>query len=274
MKYTYPELGERDLLVSYFPIESPEGINRVASVIRDITELKRMEEKLRESEMRRRLNAQILIAQENERKLIAREIHDGFGSQLATVKIRVENFLQQIDKNVIGRGVESLESVIPFLQGSIQEVRRIQMNLRPSLLDDLGILPTIEWFCRVFEKTYPSIRIEKESIVEENDVSAPLKIVIYRILQEAMNNIAKHSKADLVHLSLRKIEAKVELFVQDNGQGFDLKEMLNSENSRQGLGLVNMRERTELSGGSFAIESTQGTGTMIRVSWPIEQRSS
>ena len=274
MKCTYPEFGERDLSVSYFPIESPEGINRVTSVIRDITELKRMEETLRESEMRRRLSSQILIAQENERKLIAREIHDGFGSQLATAKLRVENFLQQIGNNVTGRAEESLESVIAILQESIQEVRRIQMNLRPSILDDLGILPTIEWFCRAIEETYPNIHIEKRIIVKEKDVSTPLKIVIYRILQEAMNNIVKHSEGDLVRLSLGETEGKVELLVQDNGQGFDLKEVLNSASSGRGLGLAGIRERAELSGGSFSIETAKGTGTIIRVSWPIEQPSS
>ncbi len=269
MKYTYPELGERDLSVSYFPIESPEGINRVASVIRDITELKRIEETLRESETRRRLNAQVLIAQENERKLIAREIHDGFGSQLATVKYKVETFLQQTDNNVTGRSVESLESVIPILQESILEARRIQMNLRPSILDDLGILPTMEWFCRTFEETYPKIKVEKEIIVEESDVPPSLKTMIYRTVQEAMNNIAKHSKADLAHLSLRKTEGKIELLVQDNGQGFDLREVVGSEGSMQGFGLVSMRERTELSGGSFSIDSTEGGGTTIRASWPL-----
>ncbi len=269
MKYTYPELGERDLWVSYFPVEDPKGINRVASVIRDITEMRCMEEKLRESEIRRRLNAQILIAQENERRIIAHEIHDGFGSQLATVKYKVESFLRDMDKNVIGKAGESLESVIPVLRESLLEVQRIQMNLHPSILDDLGVLPTIEWFCREFEETYPSIRIEKEILVEENDISPSLKIVIYRTLQEAMDNIAKHSKADLAYLSLPKTGGKIELLVRDNGRGFDLKKVTGSQNSRQGFGLVSMRERTELSGGSFSIDSTEGEGTIVRASWPL-----
>lgn len=148
------------------------------------------------------------------------------------------------------------------------------MNLRPSILDDLGILPTIEWFCRAIEETYPNIHIEKRIIVKEKDVSTPLKIVIYRILQEAMNNIVKHSEGDLVRLSLGETEGKVELLVQDNGQGFDLKEVLNSASSGRGLGLAGIRERAELSGGSFSIETAKGTGTIIRVSWPIEQPSS
>ena len=271
MKYTYPELGERDLSVSYFPVEGPEGINRVATVIRDITELRCMEEKLRESEIRRRLNAQILIAQENERRMIAHEIHDSFGSQLATVKYKVENFLQDMDKARIGKAGKSLESVIPVLQESLLEVRKIQMSLRPSILDDLGLLPTIEWLCREFEQTYPKIRIQKEILAEENDISPSLKIVIYRTLQEAMNNIAQHSKADLTCLSLLKTEGKLELLVQDNGHGFDLKKAVDSKNSWQGFGLISMRERTELSSGSFSIDSTEGEGTIVRASWPLSR---
>jgi len=95
-----------------------------------------------------------------------------------------------------------------------------------------------------------------------------LKTVIYRISQEALNNIAKHSKADLVTLSLRKTDGPIELTVQDNGQGFDVEEIFSMESYKKGLGFGSMRERTELSGGSFTIESIQGKGTTIHASWP------
>jgi len=88
------------------------------------------------------------------------------------------------------------------------------------------------------------------------------------VTQEAMNNIAKHSKADLIHLSLRRREDKIELFIKDNGMGFDLEEIFSPERSQGGLGLSSMRERTELSGGTFAIESTPGKGTTVLASWP------
>jgi len=107
--------------------------------------------------------------------------------------------------------------------------------------------------------------------VEENDISPSLKIVIYRTLQEAMNNIAKHSKADLTCLSLLKTGGKLELLVQDNGHGFDLKKAVDSKNSWQGFGLISMRERTELSSGSFSIDSTEGEGTIVRASWPLSR---
>ena len=101
-----------------------------------------------------------------------------------------------------------------------------------------------------------------------------LKIVIYRVLQEALNNIAKHSKASVVLLYLRKAKQEIQLVIRDSGQGFDLEEASSRKGSAKGLGLDSMRERAELSGGSFLIESSKGTGTVIRATWPIEQLSS
>ena len=144
------------------------------------------------------------------------------------------------------------------------------MDLRPSMIDDLGLLPTLSWFCKRFETIYSHIRTEQENGIEEGEIPSALKIVIYRVAQEAMNNIAKHSKADFVRLSLRKMGKKMEVMIQDNGQGFNLESVISQENTKKGLGLSSMRERTELSGGSFGIESIEGEGTIIRASWPIE----
>jgi signal transduction histidine kinase len=156
-----------------------------------------------------------------------------------------------------------------MVRESVDEVRRMQMDLRPSTLDDLGVLATLGWFCREYQKIYSHIHIEKEIGLQENEVSTPRKVVIYRLTQEAMNNIAKHSQADLIHLSLRRMENEIELVIKDNGMGFDLEEILSPERSKRGLGLSSMRERTELSGGAFTIETTPGKGTTIRASWPL-----
>ncbi|NIS59698.1 MAG: two-component sensor histidine kinase, partial [Proteobacteria bacterium] len=124
-----------------------------------------------------------------------------------------------------------------------------------------------DWFCREFDTIYSGIRIEKKINIQENEVSGPLKTAIYRVLQEALNNVAKHSKANLANISLRSIDSTIELVVEDNGMGFDLKEALSVKSSRKGLGLSSMKERTELSGGSFAIESVKGSGTIVRAIW-------
>ncbi len=114
-----------------------------------------------------------------------------------------------------------MEKIISMTTDTIQETRRISAHLRPSMLDDLGFIPTIEWYCREFEKYYPKIRVVHRFEIEEEDVAEQLKVVIYRILQEAVTNVAKHSEADRVHISLVKFGNELNLRVQDNGCGFD-----------------------------------------------------
>ena len=249
--------------LSFNPLMTDE-VSAVCMVVMDLTERKRAEQQLKESEERlRHLSSQLLIAQENERKLLASEIHDSLGGSLGAIKFRMEQVLQK-------GGIGDPGNIIPSIQKAIEETRRIQMALRPSSLDDLGILPTLNWFFREFQKTYSSIHIKTQMNIEEKDVPDHLKTVIYRICQEAFNNIAKHSKAEVATLSLRKSD-KIELVIEDNGRGFDLEEKLYAQNPGRGLGLTSMRERAELTEGSFAIESIQGSGTTIRVSWPLER---
>lgn len=235
----------------------------------EIEKCQKIENKLRESESYlRHLSTELLTAQEKERRRVAQEIHDSIGSFLAAIKFKIEDVLSEAgDKNL--QAESALKSVTPVIQGAIDETRRIQMALRPSILDDLGILATIKWFCRQFESTYTHISIKQEIDIQEDEVVDPLKIIIFRVLQEAMNNIAKHSKADLVLLFLRKTKKEIQLVIQDNGQGFDLPEAQSRKSITRGLGLSSMRERTELSGGSFTIESIQGKGTTIHASWQI-----
>jgi signal transduction histidine kinase len=224
---------------------------------------KRAENALTQSESQiKNLTSQLLLAEEKERKRIANELHDSLGQSLNAISTSVRNALQQVGDKV-KTGFESLEGIMPIIEQSILEVRRIGMNLRPAILDDLGLLSTIGWFTREYQISYPSIRVEKQTEIQETQVPDYLKSVIYRILQEAMNNIAKHSKASLVRLSLKEKNDRVELAVEDNGIGFAM------ESITKGLGLGSMRERAEFSGGSFDIESLAGKGTMIRASWPL-----
>ena len=229
---------------------------------------KKAENALKESESQvTNLTSQLLLAEEKERKRIARELHDGLGQSLSAIAFNVRSTLERVGDKV-KTGFESLEAIMQIIQQSLDEVRRIGMNLRPALLDDLGLLPTLGWFVREYQNTDPSIRVEKKTEIEETQVPDPLKAVIYRILQEAMNNTAKHSKANLVSISLMKTkDGRMELVIEDNGIGFHM------ESIKKGLGLGSMRKRAELSGGSFDIESVKGKGTVIRASWPIEQLS-
>jgi len=238
------------------------------AVGRDITERRKAEEALRESEKQMRyLSSQILKAQEQERQRIARDLHDSIIQSLATIKINLRVNLKHLAQDQPEKTCDSFESIVSMIQDTIEEVRRVYTDLRPSMLDNLGILTTISWACREFEQTHRQIRVLTKTDVKEDEISETLKIVIYRIMQEALNNIAKHSKANLIDISLSKDDGKIHLTIEDNGCGFDVAAMLSDQNNRHGLGLVSMKERTELSGGTFTIESAEQRGTTIRSSW-------
>ena len=225
-------------------------------------------ERLKQSEKELRLlSSQLLTVQEQERGRIARELHDGIGQSLSSIKFRVEDALGQISTGLTASGISGLNNLIPLVQSTVEEVRRITMDLRPSTLDDLGILATIAWFCRELQETYSTVEINKEIAVQENEIPEPLKVVLYRVLQEALNNVVTHSGATRVTVSLvRKINT-IQLAIDDNGSGFDLKEALSADSSRRGFGLSSMRERIDLSGGHLSIETGRGKGTTVKASW-------
>ncbi|MGE5839171.1 MAG: PAS domain S-box protein, partial [Deltaproteobacteria bacterium] len=222
---------------------------------------KRLEDTLRESENKVRFFAsQCLTAQETERKRIASELHDSIAASLAAVRLRIERMAEETEP---GSGSsESLESIASRVAEITTDVRRIMADLRPSILDDLGIMAALNWFCREFQKTYSHFSVERRIGIDEHEVPDTLKTPIFRICQEAMNNCAKHSRGSLVKVSLQKEGERILLSVQDNGQGFDL------EKVNKGMGLSNIRERAELSGGASKFESAIGEGTTVRVWWP------
>ena len=245
------------------------------AIVYDMSYRKNAEQALRESEhTKRMLTAQVMSAQEKERKRIASELHDGIGQTLSAIKFYVENAIRNLNEHTIDNSAQMFQNVIPKLQDAIEEVRRISMDLRPSLLDDIGTLATLSWFCRQFQAIYESIRIELRLDIKESDIPAPLKVAIFRIVQEAMNNCAKYSQAGCIHISLINTGKEIELTVEDDGLGFDLAEVYAKvERLGGGMGLVTMKERSEFSGGIFAIESAISKGTSMRVNWPLRVTS-
>lgn len=240
----------------------------------DVTERRKAEQALRASkEELRRLSVRILSAQEAERARIARELHDSLGQSLSAVKFSMEGALGGARSDERRSQATALRGLVPMMQGAVDEVRRISMALRPSTLDDLGLLATIAWFCREFEVTHPEVSVERDLEVAEAEIPDLLKTAIYRILQEAMNNVAKHSGAERVLLTLRKAGGTLELTVRDNGRGVD-PGGTPEEGAVGGFGLKSMRERAELSGGEFRLESAPGQGTVVGAAWPLGKRDS
>ncbi len=270
-----------DFLVSVSPLYDRDGrLSGSVHVARDITHRKEAERALRRAhnglEKRvqertaelKRVSAQLLTVEEDERKRISRELHDSIGQSLAAIKFGVEGGIEQILNGATKAGVESLEAIIPVVKQASEEVRRIHTDLRPSMLDDLGILKTISWFSREFGKLYPNLSIEQGLDIQEDEVPEPVKIVIFRVLQEALNNVVKYADAELVHISLKRTAGGVELLVADKGKGFDIDQVQAKRSLTGGFGLHSMKERAELSGGSLSIKSGEGAGTTIRVFWP------
>lgn len=262
--------GDTIWVMRSFSLINYRGSPAISGIVSDVTKRHKAEEALRESGKELRIiSNQLLSAEEKERKRMARDLHDGIGQALSAIKFSVENSLRQLRKEAAHPELKSLEAVIPLTQKTIEEVRRIVKDLRPSILDDLGILATINWFCREFQNVYAGIRIKTNIYIQESNIPSPLKTVIYRILQEALNNVAKHSRADLVQLTLEKSDNRIDLKIQDNGLGFDLAKTISLKPSQRGFGLASMRERAELSGASFEIVSSAGKGTVIRVGWKV-----
>ena len=255
------------LWITASPLFDTDG-NLIGAIesIRDITGRKEAERSLQESENRlRQLSSMLITAQEEERKRVAREVHDSIASSLAAINISLGNCLNHLERGL--SAVEPLKNSIAITLNAMEESRRIMSDLRPSVLDDLGILATIDWLCRHYQTVSPDVCIEKHVTIREEEVPELLKIAIFRVLQEAMNNVVKHSEAELVNLSLVRSDGCLELTIEDNGVGFGLNTASFKGNEKGGLGIASMRERTELSGGSFAIDSSPEKGTVIRCLW-------
>ena len=232
---------------------------------------KRTDELVQANAKLQSLSSLLLITQEKERKRIAEELHDGVGQNLAALKFNVEHIINLWGEKSQDTCFLLLKRLTPKLQEIVIELSRIGKGLRPSMLDDLGVLAALSWFCREFQSVYSAIHIEKVFDIRENHIPENLKVVIFRVLQEALNNVSKHSNANQVRISLRKTNQAIEFSIKDNGRGFDVDAALSPENQRSGLGLVSMTKRTELSGGSLVIASDKETGTMIRASWPCNE---
>ncbi|MBI5604223.1 MAG: HAMP domain-containing protein [Deltaproteobacteria bacterium] len=265
-------LAEESLKKAHAELEVKVA-ERTEELSAEIEQRERTEEALRESEEELRyLSSQILVAQEKERREIAEDLHDNTWQILNTIKIDVDQLLspKTADDPMIAR--QTGKRIVSNIREAIERVRTMQGDLWPPVMGDIGLLATINWYGREFGNNHAGMTIEKQLDVMEEDVPERLKIVIYRVLQEALKNAAQHSGAGSVLLSLKKDRAgRIEFTVTDNGKGFDLEQILFRARSWAGFGLIGMKERVEHAGGIFDIRSGEGIGTTIRASWPLNE---
>jgi len=217
----------------------------------------------------KRLSRQLITAQETERSRIARELHDSIGQSLGAIKFRFEGVLNEGKESMDSAYVSGLQDIIPLIQNTVTEVRNMSMAMRPSMLDDLGLLPTMSWFQRECAASYPDLEINMQTSVTEEAIPDALKIAIFRVMQEAFNNVVKHSQATRVEIGLDSVNDTIELTIQDNGVGFDGAVAKLGGKARPGFGITSMKERVELGEGRFFIKSTEGRGTTIRACWSV-----
>jgi signal transduction histidine kinase len=238
-------------------------------------ERRRVEDAFRKSEQQLRyLSFKLLHVQEDERTHLAQRLHDSTGQTLAAIKLAVENAVRATEDGDLMQISKCLAPIAGMIQDAINEVRRLYMDLRPTVLDDFGISAALGWLTREFTELCPKIHLERQFNLDEQCIPEPLKIVIYRVVQEAFKNLAEHSQARTACLTLNRNKGVIELIITDDGQGFDVAKVFSLECCKQGLGLASMRERVNFSGGSFSVESSLGKGTRVSARWPDATSSS
>lgn len=248
-----------------FRFQDARGRKYVGGVAMDITERKQAEEILRA------LPKSIFEAQENERRRVARELHDGVSQLLASIRFRLQAFDGKIFAGDPQLEAE-LTKVKQLLETTQDEVRRIAHDLRPSVLDDLGLLPAMHSACDEFQhRTGVALELDCAPILVR--LAPVVELNLYRILQEALNNAAHHARAARVAVSLKTEEAFVELRIQDDGVGFETGVARRRTGGRSGFGLVDMRERAALVGGTLTVHSEPNRGTEIIARIPRPGRS-
>ena len=217
---------------------------------------------LEEIEARGNLGARIIKAQEEERRRVARDIHDGPAQFMANIVLRAEYCERVLDKDVdLAR--KELKQLKEMVRDSLRDVRKIIYDLRPMTLDDLGLIPALSRYIEDFMKR-TKLQVHFYATKITHRLPNTLEVSIYRVVQEALNNVAKHAQAQNVWIFLNLNENALRLAIRDDGQGFNVSDVINDV-EREGYGILGMKERIELLGGEFNIESRLTWGTKITV---------
>jgi len=241
------------------------GREYFAAVQRDITRRKQSDLALRQSrEELRRLNSAQDSIREEERRRIARDLHDELGQTLTAMKLDLGMVMHDL-RTLPAHHIERLQAMVDFVDEIIDQVREIAANLRPAMLDDLGFEATAEWFLDQCASRYGLDIAWQPSVDVNAGAAGEVATALFRILQECMTNISRHGKATRVTVKYEEADNRARLAVNDDGVGFDPE-----STDRSGFGLVGMRERASMLGGTFSLNTAVGEGVSIDVSLPLE----
>jgi signal transduction histidine kinase len=211
------------------------------------------------------LSQRIVDAQEMERRRIARELHDEIGQALTAVKIDLQAARGLLDDF---EHEAQLTHTVGVVEHILQQIRDLSLDLRPSLLDDLGLVPALRWYVdRQAQQMGVTARFRADFL--ENRLAPELEIACFRIVQEALTNVTRHAHAERVGVELRKSDEAVEVRIRDDGVGFDVQRALDDTARGKSLGLLSLRERASVAGGEVEIESAPEVGTEVRARFPL-----
>lgn len=212
----------------------------------------------------------IIKVQEEERKRVAREIHDGPAQLLSNVVLKAELCERMLDVD-LEKAREELRDLKKTVRDSLQDVRRIIYNLRPMSLDDLGLIPTLQRYVITIQEE-SGIAVSFQTNGVQPELKSEISLTVLRIIQEAMNNVVKHAKATCITVHIDFLPMELKLFVIDDGVGFDIEKIQEkSDDISSGFGLISMRERVELLNGEMLISSEPGRGTRLNIMIPFTQ---
>ena len=250
--------GFRRLLAITIALTIGLGIALAAFSVREILKLER-ETADRRAELQQ-LSARLVEAQEEERRSISRELHDEVGQALTGVLVEMANLSTLIRKRETGALGSKADEIKKMVENSISVVRNMALLLRPPMLDDLGLIPALQWQAReVSKRTGVWVKVADENVSE--DLPEELKTCVYRIVQEALHNCVQHSGARTVRVTIRQEPDRLFLSVQDDGKGFHA-------HQERGMGLLGIDERVTHLGGTFSVESEPGHGAVLRIILP------
>ncbi len=249
-----------------FQVETEQEINALQAA--------QLEEAQKQEALKGELFRRIVDAQEGERQRIARDLHDETGQALTAIGMGLRGLSTALTNNRSpDQAVKTLRQLESLAADSLHELQRLISDLRPSHLDDLGLPAALRWYAgAVQERTGLKIRVDTEG--DELLISSALKIAIFRIVQEALNNISKHAQAKEVYIKLEYQSQHVVVSVRDDGVGFDLDTVRMTRTRRPSLGLAGMQERAALMKGEVSIQSSPGQGTIVEARLPLQSEES
>ena len=220
-------------------------------------------------EQLRLLSRQLLSAQEEERKKISRELHDVIAQTLTSINIRLATLKKQAALNT--RGLErSISRTQQLVKHSVNIVHRFARELRPTALDDLGLIPALHTFMKHF-RAETGIRVSLSAFAAVEQANGDKRTVLYRVAQQALTNVARHAQATRAEVKIQKLGGAICMTIRDDGKGFQEERVLHAKKSKR-LGLLGMRERLEMVGGNFTITSAPGKGTTVLAQIPLVDR--